>query len=318
MKNILVTGGAGFIGSNLVNFFLKKDVELWVIDNFLTSSPENIKNFLNNNKFHFFQKDLNSTNLEKILKNLRFDIIYHLASPASPKQYIRYPIETLLVNSLGTFKLLQYMKITQSKILIYTSSSEIYGNPLKHPQTEEYWGNVNPIGERSCYDEGKRFGEAICVTYRRKYNLDIRIARIFNTYGPYMEKNDGRVISNFIVQALQNKPITIYGKGEQTRSFCYISDLVGGLYLMGMKPIKGEIINLGNSNEKKIIEIACLIKKLTRSNSPFLFKPLPEDDPEKRKPSIKKAIAYLDWQPKITIENGFELTIDYFKQRFNL
>lgn len=318
MKKILITGGAGFIGSNLVGFLLRKGFKIWVIDNLLTSSPQNIKTFIKDPRFRFIKKNLITTNLQKTLNNISFDIIYHLASPASPKQYISYPLETLMVNSSGTFKLLTYMKKTESKTFVYASSSEVYGDPLKHPQAEDYWGNVNPIGERSCYNEGKRIGEAICVAYLKKYNLDIRIARIFNTYGPNMEKEDGRVISNFIVQALQNKPLTIYGDGQQTRSFCYVLDLIDGLYRLGINPVRGELINLGNGNEKKIIEIAKLIKRLINSKSKIVFKSLPKDDPKRRKPDIEKAIKLLHWQSKTPLEEGLNLTINYFKERFRL
>jgi nucleoside-diphosphate-sugar epimerase len=210
------------------------------------------------------------------------------------------------------------MKKTRSKTFVYASSSEVYGDPLQYPQTEDYWGNVNPIGERSCYNEGKRFGEALCMSYLRKYSLDIKIVRIFNTYGPNMKKNDGRVISNFIVQGLQNKPLTIYGNGQQTRSFCYVSDLVKGLYLAGIKPAKGEVINLGNDDEKKIIEIAKLVKKLTSSKSKIVFKAGPKDDPKKRKPNLDKAYKLLQWRPTTPLEEGLNSSIKYFKKRFNL
>jgi nucleoside-diphosphate-sugar epimerase len=318
MRKILISGGAGFIGSNLAKFLLDKNYQVWVLDNLLTSSLENIRHFFNHPAFRFIKEDLTTVNLEAVLNKLPFDLIYHLASPASPKQYINYPLETLMVNSLGTLKLLNYAKKTKSKVFVYASSSEVYGDPLEHPQKEDYWGNVNPIGQRSCYDEGKRFGEALCMAYFRKFHLDIRVARIFNTYGPNMEKDDSRVISNFIVQALQNKPLTIYGSGQQTRSFCYISDLVEGLYSMGVKSARGEVINLGNSQEEKIITIAQLIKKLTKSSSEIIFQPLPEDDPRRRKPDISKAIKLLGWQPKIPLEEGLKSTIKYFKQRFNL
>lgn len=318
MKKVIIAGGAGFIGSNLVGFFLKKGFEVWVIDNLLTGSLTNIEPFLNNPLFHFIKKDLTTIRFKKSLPNFSFDVIYHLASPASPKQYFRYPIETIKANSLGTLNLLEYMRESKSKIFIYASSSEVYGDPLVHPQKENYWGNVNPIGERSCYDEGKRFGETIGINYLKKYKLDVRIARIFNTYGPNMEKDDGRVISNFIVQALQNKPITIYGTGQQTRSFCYVSDMVSALYLMGEKSVKEKTINLGNSEEKTIEEIAFLIKKLTASKSKLIYLPGREDDPKKRKPDIEKAKTLLGWHPKVDLNRGLKLTIDYFKTRFSL
>lgn len=318
MKKILITGVAGFLGSNLASFFLKKNQEVWGVDNFITGSLENIKPFITNRRFHFLKGDLINIKLNKLLNHLSFDIIYHLASPASPFQYQRFPIETLKVNSLATFSLLEFVKSSKSKIFIFASSSEVYGNPLVHPQKETDWGNVNPFGPRSCYDEGKRFGEAVCFSYLKKYNLDVRIARIFNTYGPNMEKNDGRAIANFIVQALQNKDITIYGNGRQSRSFCYVSDMILGLYLMAEKPIKGEIINLGNDQEKRIIEIAQLIKKLTHSSSKIIFLPPLKDDPERRKPDITKAKKLLGWQPKVSLEEGLKLTIAYFKNRFSL
>lgn len=318
MKKILITGGAGFIGSNLVNFFLKKGESVWVIDNFLTGSSQNIEAFLKNPRFHFLKEDLITVNLEKRLATASFDMIYHLASPASPKQYTRYPIETLLVNSQGTGNLLQFLKKTGSGIFIYGSTSEVYGDPKIHPQKEDYWGNVNPVGIRSYYDEGKRFGEAICMAYFRKYHLNIRIARIFNTYGANMEKEDGRVISNFIIQALQNKPITVQGNGKQTRSFCYVSDMIEGLYLISQKSAKGEVVNLGNPHEKMIIDIAYLIKKMVGSSSKIVFQSLPQDDPQRRKPDIGKAKKLLHWQPKIPLKEGLKLTIGYFKQRFKL
>ncbi|MFN3659733.1 MAG: GDP-mannose 4,6-dehydratase [Brevinematales bacterium] len=318
MKKVFITGVAGFIGSNLACFFLKKNWEVWGIDNLITGSLENIKQILNNSLFHFLQADLLKIKLEKVLNNVSFDLIYHLASPASPYQYRQFPIETLKVNSLGTLSLLEFMKFSKSKVFVFASSSEVYGDPLIHPQKEDYWGNVNPLGWRACYDEGKRFGETICFNYFKKYDLDIRIARIFNTYGPNMKKSDGRVIANFIVQALQNKDITVYGTGEETRSFCYISDMIFALYLMGEKLIKGEVINLGNNQEKKIIEIAQLIKKMTNSSSKIVhLSPLP-DDPKITKPDITKAKKLLGWQPKISLEKGLKLTINYFKNQVAL
>lgn len=320
-RRVLITGGAGFIGSNLVDYFLKKKFSVFVIDNFLTSSKKNIQLFLKKPNFYFLRQDLNKVDLSDKLKGQSFDIIYHLASPASPKQFIKYPIETSLVNSYATYKLLEYAKKKPS-VFVFASTSEVYGDPKVHPQSEDYWGNVNPAGERSCYDESKRFGESLCLTFFRKYGLDVRIARIFNTYGPNMEKDDGRVISNFIVQALSDDDITIYGDGRQTRSFCYVDDMVKALYLLGTKKpterLKGEIVNLGNDEEKKIIEIARLIKKLVQSDSKLVFEPLPKDDPQRRKPDLKKAKKLLLWQPKVPFNKGLVLTIEYFKNRFDL
>lgn len=320
-RRVLITGGAGFIGSNLVDYFLKKKFSVFVIDNFLTSSKKNIRLFLKKPNFYFLRQDLNKVDLSDKLKGQSFDIIYHLASPASPKQFIKYPIETSLVNSYATYKLLEYAK-KKASVFVFASTSEVYGDPKAHPQSEDYWGNVNPTGERSCYDESKRFGESLCLTFFRKYGLDVRIARIFNTYGPNMEKDDGRVISNFIVQALSGDDITIYGDGRQTRSFCYVDDMVKALYLLGTKKptekLKGEIVNLGNDEEKKIIEIARLVKKLVQSDSKLVFEPLPKDDPQRRKPDLKKAKKLLLWQPKVPFNKGLVLTIEYFKNRFDL
>lgn len=308
---ILITGVAGFIGSNLLEFFLSKNHEVIGIDNYVTGSKKNIEQFKDHPLFHFFEKDLldfDTENLDAI------DIIYHLASPASPPQYKKYSIETLLVNSLGTKKMLDVLKKNPSATFVLASTSEVYGNPMEHPQTETYWGNVNPVGERSCYDEAKRFAEAISMAYFRKHSLDIRIARIFNTYGPHMEKNDGRVISNFVNQALENKPLTIYGDGSQTRSFCYVSDMVRALYLLGTtKQLQGEIINLGNPQEKSILEIARLIQTMTKTQSQIAFQEKDADDPERRKPDITKAQKLLGWNPEISLEDGLNQTIVYFK-----
>lgn len=312
---ILITGGAGFIGSHLLEFYLKKNCEVFVIDNLITGSKENIKELLKNPRFHFYQEDLLSFQFSVF--SFQFDTIYHLASPASPIQYKKYPIETLRVNSEGTYRLLEFMKQSKSNIFVLASTSEVYGDPEEHPQSESYWGNVNPHGVRSCYDEGKRFAEAISMTYFRKYNLDVRIARIFNTYGPRMEKNDGRVVSNFIMQALTNEPLTVYGEGKQTRSFCYVSDMVDGLYTLGITPsIAGKVINLGNPDEYTISEFAKLIQKLTKSSSSIINKSIGEDDPRRRKPDISKAKKILYWSPKIHFEKGLEQTISYFKQQY--
>jgi len=312
---ILITGGAGFIGSNLSEYHLKKNDEVFVIDNYITGSKENIKELLKNSHFHFYQEDLLAFNFSLLTSN--FDIIYHLASPASPVQYKKYPLETLRVNSEGTRRLLEFMRDKKCKVFVLASTSEVYGDPKVHPQPESYWGHVNPVGCRSCYDEGKRFAEALTISYFRKYNLDLRIARIFNTYGPNMEKHDGRVISNFIMQALTNEPITVYGKGNQTRSFCYVSDMVNALYSLAVKKqIAGEIINLGNPEEYSILELASIIKKETASQSKIITKPIDEDDPKQRQPDISKAKKILGWEPNIPFLEGLGKTITYFKNRF--
>lgn len=308
---ILITGGGGFIGSNLTKYHLDKNDQVFVVDNLITGNKKNLEIFLSLSNFHFYQEDILKFDLSEIG---RVDIIYHLASPASPPKYQKYPVETLLVNSYGTYQLLEYFKKTKSRTFVFASSSEIYGDPQTHPQSEEYFGNVNPIGIRSCYDEGKRFGESLCMSYFRKYYLDIRIARIFNTYGPNMEKNDGRIISNFVTQGLLRRPMTIYGNGQQTRSCCYISDMVEGLYRLAVrKNIAGQVINMGNPVEKCVMDIAILIKKLTKSMINPVCQPLPDDDPSRRKPNISKAIKLLGWKPKISLEIGLKKTIEYFK-----
>ncbi|MEK9179230.1 MAG: GDP-mannose 4,6-dehydratase, partial [Patescibacteria group bacterium] len=252
------------------------------------------------------------------LSNVAFDNVFHLASPASPVQYIKYPLETLRLNTEGTRLLLEYVKENPATKILFASTSEVYGDPLEHPQKETYWGNVNSFGPRSCYDEAKRFGEALCYSYQHLFNLDIRIVRIFNTYGPNMEQNDGRVISNFITQALSKKPITIYGDGTQTRSFCYVTDLVDGLISMMQADTKGMVINLGNPQEESMIDMARKIKELTSSSSEITYHDLPEDDPKRRRPDVTKAQKYLNWNPKIQLEEGLLKTITYFKERFSL
>ena len=310
----LVAGGAGFIGSHLCEVLLDRGNEVFCVDNFITGSRKNIEHFGKNPLFHLIEWDVIKPfdkSLQSIINSLQS--IYHLASPASPIQYQKYPIETLLVNSVGTHNLLDLAKENGAKFL-YASSSEIYGNPQQHPQRESYWGNVNPIGVRSCYDEGKRFGEALVMAHIRKYDLDGRISRIFNTYGPRMEKNDGRAISNFINQAIENRPITVYGDGSQTRSFCYVSDLVNGLMiLMEEEKARGEIFNLGNPEEHTILDIAKKIKQLTASPSEIKFTDLPEDDPTRRQPDITRAKKILGWQPKVALNDGLNKTIAYFK-----
>ena len=309
--HIFITGSAGFIASHLVEYVLGLGHTITGVDNLITGSKKNIETSLKNPSLHFITSDILSFDYSSITHPV--DIVFHMASPASPIQYKKYPLETLQVNSIGTQQALDFA--TEKKaVFIYASTSEVYGDPLVHPQPEWYWGNVNPNGVRSCYDEAKRFGEALCMTYVRTKKTQVRIARIFNTYGPHMDVNDGRVISNFIVQALKNEPITLYGTGNQTRSFCYVSDLVLGLWELATKELKaGEVINLGNPNEMTIAEIANKIMVSTESKSECVNKPIELDDPLKRKPDISKAKELLEWEPTVTIEEGLRKTVDYFK-----
>jgi len=317
MQTVLVAGGAGFIGSNLCERLLDENYRVICIDNLITGSQENIDDFSKNKNFSFLNLDITISSFQNT-KLPKIDYIFHLASPASPnkkspRSYTNFPIETLLVNSLGTYNLLESARKFNSKFL-YASSSEIYGDPQVSPQKEEYFGNVNPVGIRSVYDEGKRFGESITMAYFRKFNLDNRIIRIFNTYGPRMRADDGRVVSNFINQAISNKPLTIYGDGSQTRSICYIDDLVEGLIrAIVSDKTKGKVLNLGNPNEKTILDLANVIKNMTNSSSKTTFELLPEDDPKVRKPDIDKAIKLIDWKPKVAIDQGLEKTIEYFR-----
>ena len=314
MQIVLVAGGAGFIGSHLCKKLLSQNYKVICVDNLLTGDKNNLNEIKDNENFTFLEKDV----IKSFDIDSKLDYIFHLASPASPnkkspRSYINHPLETLLVNSLGTYNLLEMSKKSSAKFL-YVSSSEIYGDPSISPQSEDYFGNVNPNGVRSVYDEGKRFGEAITMSYVREFGLDARIIRIFNTYGPFMQVDDGRVVSNFINQAISNKPITIYGDGSQTRSFCYVDDMVEGLILgMFSKITKGEVINLGNPNEKKISELAGIIKNITKSTSEIVFEELPQDDPKARKPDVSKAKGLLNWQAKIDINEGLLKTIEYFK-----
>lgn len=314
MQKVLITGGAGFIGSNLCKRLLKDGFQVAAVDNLLTGAKNNIEPLLSSKNFTFYKHDITTP----LPMYLEADFVFHLASPASPnakslKSYINLPFETMLVNSLGTFHLLEWVRSKNARFL-FASTSEVYGNPLVSPQPETYFGNVNPCGIRSVYDEAKRFGEALTMGFKRKYNLDTRIVRIFNTYGPQMQPDDGRVISNFINQALANRAITVYGDGSQTRSCCYIDDLVEGLTrLMFNEKAKGEVVNIGNTEEKSILEIAKLVKQLTDSKAEIVFEPLPEDDPLQRKPDIQKARKLLAWEPKITLEQGLKKTIAYFQ-----
>jgi nucleoside-diphosphate-sugar epimerase len=313
MQTALVAGGAGFIGSHLCRSLLTKDFKVICVDNFITGDKNNIDDLLSDNNFTLLEKDVT-----KPFDDLDVDYIFHLASPASPnkkcpKSYINYPIETLLANSLGTYNLLELARKVSAKFL-FASTSEVYGDPEVSPQKEDYFGNVNPNGVRSVYDESKRFGEAATMGFVRKYNLDARIIRIFNTYGPSMQKDDGRVVSEFIMQALTNRPFTIYGDGKQTRSFCYVSDMVEGIEkAMFIDNTKAEVINLGNPDERTMLELADEIKKICGISLESVFEELPEDDPKVRKPDINKAIRLLGWQPKVGIEEGLQKTVEYFR-----
>jgi nucleoside-diphosphate-sugar epimerase len=315
MQTVLVAGGAGFIGSNLCSSLLKDGYKVVCLDNLLTGDKKNIEELLKHDNFRFIEADLIKAkpDLEKI------DMVYHLASPASPnaesdKSYLAFPIETLLVNSQGTQVLLDLCRENSARFL-FASTSEIYGDPNVSPQSEDYNGNVSPNGPRSVYDEAKRFGEAMSMAYYRKFKLDIRIARIFNTYGPNMRKDDGRVVSNFIVQAIGSSPITVFGSGSQTRSFCYVDDMVRGLRdFMQSDKASGEVINLGNTDERRIDDLARLIKELTGSSSEIVFESIPEDDPKQRKPDIEKAKKILGWRPYVGLEVGLEKTVEYFRR----
>ncbi len=311
----LVTGGAGFIGSHLCDRLIGKKYAVYCLDNLLTGSLENIKHLSNNPNFHFIRHDICKTlpeNLETEISNLSY--IYHLASAASPPQYRKYSIETLLTNSLGTYNTLQIAQNSKADYLL-ASTSEVYGNPLMHPQKESYFGNVNSVGLRACYDEAKRFAESLTMEFVRKHKIHARIVRIFNTYGPRMQKDDGRVVSNFINQALSVKDLTVYGDGTQTRSFCYVSDMVEGIILaMEKTDLTGEVVNLGNPNELTIEEIGKYILKLTGSASKMIHVAQRlGDDPDRRKPDISKAKTLLDWSPKVNLEEGLLKAIDYFK-----
>ena len=309
-KTVLITGAAGFIGSHLCDFLLNKDYKVIGLDNLLTGDYKNIKNFENNKDFTFYKKDVClKINLEE-----KVNYILHLASPASPFDYLKYPIQTLKVGSNGTENILELGRINKAVVLV-ASTSEIYGDPLVHPQPEHYFGNVNPVGPRSVYDEAKRYLEAISTAYKNKYSMDIKIVRIFNTYGPKMRKNDGRAIPTFINQSITNKNFTVFGNGEQTRSFCYIDDTVRGIYKLMLSSYQ-DPINIGSPRENTLLEIIELIKKINPSRSKIEFKPLPEDDPKMRKPDIKLANTILNWSPKIKLEDGLKNTFDYFLNSF--
>ncbi len=305
---IVVTGAAGFLGSHLCDYLLKKGHEVIGLDNLITGTTRNIEHLAGNDRFKFIKHDVT----EYIYISGGVDAVLHFASPASPVDYLEYPIQTLKVGALGTHKALGLAREKKARFLL-ASSSEVYGDPLVHPQREEYWGNVNPIGPRGVYDESKRFAEAMTFAYHRTHGIDTKIARIFNTYGPRMRSGDGRVVPNFINQALDGKPLTVYGDGSQTRSFCYVSDLIEGIYRLLISDVN-EPVNLGNPQEMKIIDFARKVIELTGSKSDIVFEKLPVDDPKVRQPDISRAKKLLGWEPKVSLEEGLSHTIEYFKK----
>ena len=303
---ILVTGGAGFIGSHLCERLIGEGHDVICLDNFFTGRRENIFPLLENPRFELVRHDV----IEPIL--LEVDQIYNLACPASPIHYQYNPVKTVKTNVMGTINMLGLAKRVRARIL-QASTSEVYGDPLIHPQTEDYWGNVNPVGLRSCYDEGKRLAETLMMDYHRQNNVDVRIARIFNTYGPRMLENDGRVVSNFVVQALRGQPLTLYGEGNQTRSFCYVDDLVEGLVRLMNTDGLNQPVNLGNPGEFTIKQLAEEVMRICGSNSGFNYLPLPQDDPRQRQPDITTAKTVLGWNPRIPLSEGLEKTVQYFR-----
>lgn len=308
MKRVLITGGTGFLGSHLCDSFIREGFSVIAMDNFITSSQANVAHLLDHDRFTFIKHDVT----QDIHIEGPLDYILHFASPASPNDYLNYPIQTLKVGSLGTHKVLGLAKAKRSTFLL-ASTSEVYGDPLEHPQKETYWGNVNPIGPRGVYDEAKRFAEALTMAYGRCHHLEVRICRIFNTFGPRMRPDDGRVVSNFIIQTLEGQPLTVYGDGSQTRSFCYVSDMVGGIIKLLFSSEK-EPVNLGNPEEMSVLELARLVLRLSNRDCSIQFKPLPQDDPKVRKPDITKAKKVLNWQPTVSLEEGIKATIEYFSK----
>ena len=304
---MLITGSAGFLGTHLTRELLKLGHQVTGVDDFTTGSMNNLIEFKSNPNYEFFSHDIRNP------LNMAVDVIFNLACPASPIHYQADPVKTIETNFLGMFNVLQLAN-KQGARVIQASTSEVYGDPKVSPQTESYWGNVNPLGPRSCYDEGKRAAETLCFDYKRQFGTDVRVVRIFNTYGPSMAVNDGRVVSNFIIQALTSKPLTIFGEGKQTRSFCYVTDLIRGLIGIAFLPKTIDSpVNIGNPNEFTMIELAEQVLRLTKSSSPLLFMELPKDDPLQRKPDISRIQELISWEPTIDITQGIELTIDYFR-----
>lgn len=312
MARVLITGGAGFLGSHLCDKFINNGDDVICMDNFITGSPENIVHLFGNKNFKFIKQDVT----DYIYIDGDVDFILHFASPASPIDYLKLPIQTLKVGSLGTHKTLGLAKAKNSTFLI-ASTSEVYGDPLIHPQTEDYWGNVNPVGFRGVYDEAKRFSEAMTMAYHRYHNVDTRIVRIFNTYGPRMRLEDGRAIPNFINQALRNEPVTVYGDGSQTRSVCYVDDLIEGIFRL-IHSIENMPVNIGNPDEITMLDLAKEIIELTNSKSEIIFEQLPSDDPKVRQPNISKARELLNWEPKIDRKIGLQRTIEDFRKRLKI
>ncbi len=307
---VLITGAAGFIGSHLCERFLNEGHEVIGLDNFITGRPENIAHLFENPNFTFIRYDV--TNF--LYVEGKVDLVLHFACPASPVDYMNHPIHTMKVDSVGTLNTLGLAKEKGSRY-VFASSSEVYGNPEVHPQPETYWGKVNPIGPRSVYDEAKRFSEALTMAYHRQHGLDVRIVRIFNTYGPRMRRDDGRVIPTFITQALRGEDLTVHGDGTQTRSFCYVDDLVEGIYRVAVKDgLEGEVFNLGNPEEHTILDLAKMVIEITKSPSKIKFVERRKDDPDRRKPDITKAKKLLGWEPKVSLREGLERTVEWFRR----
>ncbi len=312
MPTSVVTGGAGFIGSHLCEYLLGKGDRVIAIDNLGSGSRDNLAGALPDDHFTFLEHDVR----EPFRIGERVDFVYNLASRASPIDFDRYPVEIMMTNSVGTYNAITLALEHKARFLT-ASTSESYGDPDVSPQPETYWGHVNPVGPRSCYDESKRFSEALTMTFIRHQALDGRIIRIFNTYGPRMRLNDGRIVPNFVTQALAGDPLTVYGDGLQTRSFCYVSDLVRGIYLMMHSPVRGEVVNLGNPNEMTVLEMARVITRMTGSASGIDYRPLPENDPLQRRPDITKAKQILGWEPEVGLDEGLKSTISWFKDSMN-